>query len=967
MFRFNCYLIAIFALFFVANTLGQISYQTRYDTVASGATFILTQTIDASISNDPPKIMGEKIPDIQLFDDLDFNYENRDAFGTYYHEKSEEFENNNAIGENALLLNKYILSHSNNVIPPDPTIAVGPNHVMVLTNFSSGIFIYDKQGNLLSNVNSNQFWQGIWPRQDGDPQIIFDHFAGRWVIVFMQIDDGAQMAGDLLAYSDDDDPFGTWYTYRLPSTLWGDFPQIGFDHQGIYIATNVFSFAGFGQYPQLKIISKAELYSSNGGPLSFTTFYNITVPGYPSLRAFNIRPSFQYTVANDHYLLWAYRGSVAFASYGFYKLSNPVTNPVLTAVNIPTTTYYPTPLALQPGSGTQPADSIESGGSPIRNAPIYRDGYLYAVHSVGNSSQTAANIRYFKLDVGTNTIVESVEYGTPGMYHIYPAISVDKNRNILINCSRSSLNDYIGAYYVGRRASDPPGLSSAYELQKGLGKYVITFGGTRNRWGDYMGMFLDPSTELNFWMVTEFASGTNQYAMAIGEVRLEPFEGAFVFTPEIDLDFGDVEIQTNGDTLEVVIANYGEDQLNITAMPEFVGEFYRTSVHNFPVTLETYDSLYVKFVFSPTSFGEKNEFFPVANNSTNFTGFNLKGFGYIINPVVGQQLYAVSGSQNNGQLLYVDKSTGAGTNIGPTGFNELVNMTVDPSSEQLYGVIYTTLSSQIFRINAESGDAYLLANFDLPELFSIAFDTSGQLYGTTIPGELYSIDLSNQTLQLVNTLPLARVAIAFNPLNNQLWGSVKTPVGIRDRIAKFDLLTGDTLFVGRTGFNANTNDIAFDQNGILYGIKGAATVESDLISIDQVTGLGTIIGTTGIKNLTALAYSITEPTSVPDDGLVVPAEFALSQNYPNPFNPYTTINFSLPVASSVRLTIYNLLGEVVNVLLDKEFQSGNYNIVWNADDRFGKKVSSGVYFYELRASADNGSEFNQFRKMILLK
>jgi flagellar hook assembly protein FlgD len=62
-----------------------------------------------------------------------------------------------------------------------------------------------------------------------------------------------------------------------------------------------------------------------------------------------------------------------------------------------------------------------------------------------------------------------------------------------------------------------------------------------------------------------------------------------------------------------------------------------------------------------------------------------------------------------------------------------------------------------------------------------------------------------------------------------------------------------------------------------------------------------------------------------------------------------------------------LLGEVVRELTNQDMNAGTYSVQWNADDITGKKVSSGIYFYELKAAGVNGNQFNQVRKMILLK
>jgi hypothetical protein len=88
----------------------------------------------------------------------------------------------------------------------------------------------------------------------------------------------------------------------------------------------------------------------------------------------------------------------------------------------------------------------------------------------------------------------------------------------------------------------------------------------------------------------------------------------------------------------------------------------------------------------------------------------------------------------------------------------------------------------------------------------------------------------------------------------------------------------------------------------------------------------------------------------------------LTQNYPNPFNPTTVIRFTLPQADRVELTVYNVLGQRVRVLVDGSVAAGEHEVVWNADNDGGQKVSAGVYFYRLVTS-----EATVSRKMLLVK
>ena len=100
---------------------------------------------------------------------------------------------------------------------------------------------------------------------------------------------------------------------------------------------------------------------------------------------------------------------------------------------------------------------------------------------------------------------------------------------------------------------------------------------------------------------------------------------------------------------------------------------------------------------------------------------------------------------------------------------------------------------------------------------------------------------------------------------------------------------------------------------------------------------------------------------------VIPNDYSLSQNYPNPFNPSTTINFSLPVKSNVSLIIYDVLGRKVNEVVNEELPAGIQKVIWNGLNSSGVRTSSGVYFYRLIAKAENGNQFVQSKKMILMK
>jgi len=105
-------------------------------------------------------------------------------------------------------------------------------------------------------------------------------------------------------------------------------------------------------------------------------------------------------------------------------------------------------------------------------------------------------------------------------------------------------------------------------------------------------------------------------------------------------------------------------------------------------------------------------------------------------------------------------------------------------------------------------------------------------------------------------------------------------------------------------------------------------------------------------------YFNTPVTSLNTDQKIdIPKQYALYQNYPNPFNPLTKIKFSLPKPGKVRITVYNILGQNVEKLLDTKQTAGTHDITWDAS-----KMSSGMYFIRLESQ-----DFIKVRKCLLIK
>jgi hypothetical protein len=181
-----------------------------------------------------------------------------------------------------------------------------------------------------------------------------------------------------------------------------------------------------------------------------------------------------------------------------------------------------------------------------------------------------------------------------------------------------------------------------------------------------------------------------------------------------------------------------------------------------------------------------------------------------------------------------------------------------------------------------------------------------------------------------------------------------------------DTLTSNGCFVASFRTSTDSLSVRRGQIGSLssgtiqYKINSASVVTGTVVPVCAVYRSGTIqraavsYAGTGPSNCWFDAENL--PTGIGTQGGVV-TEYALVQNYPNPFNPATTIKFSIMKPEFVKLTVYDVVGKEVSVLVSKEMAAGNYVVDFNASN-----LSSGIYFYKITAG-----DFVSVKKMMLIK
>lgn len=185
------------------------------------------------------------------------------------------------------------------------------------------------------------------------------------------------------------------------------------------------------------------------------------------------------------------------------------------------------------------------------------------------------------------------------------------------------------------------------------------------------------------------------------------------------------------------------------------------------------------------------------------------------------------------------------------------------------------------------------------------------------------------------------------------------------------------------GHSHFVNSVAFRPDGKTVG-SGSSDQTVRLWDVEQRREAAVLQGHTG--GVKSVAFSTdgrvlasgsddgtiliwgTASTAVDDRGIDVvsptPTTYALFQNHRNPFNPQTTISYDLPKASDIRLSVYNLSGQEVRILVQGYHRVGHDTAGWEGTDEGGQEVASGVYFYRLIV---DGGRWMSVRKMLLVR
>ncbi|WP_346290532.1 hypothetical protein [Sphaerothrix gracilis] len=409
------------------------------------------------------------------------------------------------------------LAADSDLIPPSPAGSVGSDHIIEFVN--DGYKVYEKtSGNLVKTSTLDQFWLSAGVNFSGftfDPRVVYDPFNQRWFAA--SVDNADANNQFLLAVSNSDSPLSGWTGFAIDSDSdnqrWADFPTLGFDRDGLYLAANMFPQTGgsaFRLETHILAVPKADLLSNSPTVAQAVLFENNNI----AQTGLNLQPSLNLDNANAAILLSSFNADRLQPT----QIQNVTSAPALTIDTPIALEAYDTKFSAdQPG----PKQNLETGGDRLSTHTITQNGAIWGVQTVEQDGRAA--LRWFQIDVASGELLQEGLIADSDNDFYYGSIAVNDYEDVVIGFNASGPNQFVSAYAItGQTTGNTTAFTEPLLLQAGVSDYEVTFGAGRNRWGDYSATALDPTDQLKFWTFQEYVSATDIWSTQITELDLRP-------------------------------------------------------------------------------------------------------------------------------------------------------------------------------------------------------------------------------------------------------------------------------------------------------------------------------------------------------------------------------------------------------------------------------------------------------------
>jgi hypothetical protein len=395
-------------------------------------------------------------------------------------------------------------------VPPDPELAVGPDHIIAVVN--AAFEIYDKMGNkLVPSVTFETLFNGVSGCTVGnqlfDPNVLYDEQADRYMLGIDS--DGISYCA---AVSQSSDPTAQWIRYRFPVNSGGvefDYPHAGIGQDAIYVGGNTFN-SGIFVGAKVFALDKWAMYAGLGASWrerSFSASHHTPQPA-------NLHGYQQGTwpLSGPHYMITGsdFKGEIysvfawqsPFSSNSFYQTGS---------FNLDQATGVP---ASMPVDVPQPL----GGGQILANDwrpqdAEYRNGYLWTTNTVSCNPGTGTVdcIRWAQVEPTIGKVVQSGVLASNGEYRFFADLAVNDCGDMALGYTKTVPSNsnwgFPGVFVAGRKVSDPRGLLGFELPLKSSNISYSAFDGVPYRWGDYTGFSSDPNG-IDLWYLGQYSKST---------------------------------------------------------------------------------------------------------------------------------------------------------------------------------------------------------------------------------------------------------------------------------------------------------------------------------------------------------------------------------------------------------------------------------------------------------------------------
>ncbi|MBW1779561.1 MAG: hypothetical protein JRL30_02365 [Deltaproteobacteria bacterium] len=398
------------------------------------------------------------------------------------------------------------LQNGGDGVPPDTIGDVGLHHYVQMVNTAFAIF--DKNGNRLSGpTDINQLWQGQGNAcercNDGDPVVLYDPLADRWVLSQFAVCEGPPYY-ECIAVSQTADPTGAYYLYAFEiNDYFPDYPKLGVWPDAYYMSANESDVGAYAFDRDKMLQGESATYQKFERTGNFMLPSDLDGPTAPPSGS----PNYFYTMKTGNVLeIWEFH----------VDFSTPANSTFTRAQTLTTSPFnyglcgFDWDCIPQPGT-SQRLDAISEWPMwrlQYRNFGTYETLVGNFTVDVGDFSDHAG-IRWFELrktPAGAWSIYQEGTHSPDAHHRWMGSVAMDGQGNIALGYSVSSATLYPSIRYATRSASDAAGtLQGEVALITGTASQT-----SFNRWGDYSSMNVDPSDDTTFWYTNEYLTDATQ-------------------------------------------------------------------------------------------------------------------------------------------------------------------------------------------------------------------------------------------------------------------------------------------------------------------------------------------------------------------------------------------------------------------------------------------------------------------------